>query len=84
MAHPFARQIRAKATLRVGAVGLITDPDQAETVLGEESADVVLLAREALRDPSWPLHAAVRLEPATIRDRYPQPYLRAAPNPLKG
>jgi 2,4-dienoyl-CoA reductase-like NADH-dependent reductase (Old Yellow Enzyme family) len=81
---PFACQIRAKATLPVGAVGLITDPDQAETVLGEESADVVLLAREALRDPSWPLHAAVRLEPATIRDRYPRPYLRAAPNPLKG
>lgn len=74
---PFARQVRDKAVLPVGAVGLITDPDQAETVLGEGSADVVLLGREALRDPSWPLRAAARLEPATLRDRYPRQYLRA-------
>ncbi|MFI7229787.1 NADH:flavin oxidoreductase/NADH oxidase [Nonomuraea angiospora] len=74
---PFARQVREKAVLPVGAVGLITDPDQAETVLGEGSADVVLLGREALRDPSWPLRAAARLEPATLRDRYPRQYLRA-------
>ncbi|WP_431931259.1 NADH:flavin oxidoreductase/NADH oxidase [Nonomuraea jabiensis] len=74
---PFARQVRDKAMLPVGAVGLITDPDQAETVLSEGSADVVLLGREALRDPSWPLRAAGRLEPATLRDRYPRQYLRA-------
>jgi 2,4-dienoyl-CoA reductase-like NADH-dependent reductase (Old Yellow Enzyme family) len=82
---PFARQVRAKATqLPVGAVGLITDPDQAEAVLAEGSADVVLLAREALRDPSWPLRAAARLEPATVRDRYPGQYRRAAPDPGAG
>jgi len=46
---------------------------------GAGSADVVLLAREALRDPSWPLHAAARLEPETVGDRYPHQYLRAVP-----
>jgi 2,4-dienoyl-CoA reductase-like NADH-dependent reductase (Old Yellow Enzyme family) len=76
---PFARQVRRKSALPVGTVGLITDPDQAEEILAAGSADVVLLAREALRDPSWPLHAAARLEPDTVGDRYPRQYLRAAP-----
>ncbi|GAA4711666.1 NADH:flavin oxidoreductase/NADH oxidase [Pseudonocardia yuanmonensis] len=76
---PFARRVRAKAAVPVAAVGLITEPDQAEAVLDEGSADVVLLAREALRDPAWPLRAAAHLEPGTVRDRYPRQYLRAAP-----
>jgi 2,4-dienoyl-CoA reductase-like NADH-dependent reductase (Old Yellow Enzyme family) len=80
---PFAREVRAKTALPVGAVGLITAPDQAESILAEGSADVVLLAREALRDPSWPLRAAARLEPDTTRTIYPRQYARAAPTSLR-
>jgi 2,4-dienoyl-CoA reductase-like NADH-dependent reductase (Old Yellow Enzyme family) len=58
---PFAAQVRRDAGVPTGAVGLITDPAQAEQVLVEGSADVVLLARELLRDPHWPLHAAAAL-----------------------
>lgn len=55
---PFAEAIRAGADIPVGAVGLITDPHQAAAIVDEGRADVVLLARELLRDPYWPLHAA--------------------------
>lgn len=55
---PFAARIRAEADIMTGAVGLITDPLQAEKVLREESADIVFIAREFLRDPYWPHHAA--------------------------
>ena len=58
---PFAAQVRSEAGVPTGAVGLLTDPHQAEQVLAEGSADVVLLARELLRDPHWPLHAAAAL-----------------------
>ena len=58
---PFAAQVRRDAGVPTGAVGLITDAHQAEQVLAEGSADVVLLARELLRDPHWPLHAAAAL-----------------------
>ncbi len=58
---PFAAQVRRDAGVPTGAVGLLTDPHQAEQVLAEGSADVVLLARELLRDPHWPLHAAAAL-----------------------
>jgi 2,4-dienoyl-CoA reductase-like NADH-dependent reductase (Old Yellow Enzyme family) len=58
---PFAAQVRRDAGVPTGAVGLLTDPQQAEQVLVEGSADVVLLARELLRDPHWPLHAAAAL-----------------------
>ena len=58
---PFAAQVRAQAGIATGAVGMLTDPVQAEQVLAEGSADVVLLARELLRDPNWPLHAAATL-----------------------
>lgn len=57
----FARQIRAEADVATGAVGLITSPEQAEEIISSGSADAVLLARELLRDPHWPLHAADRL-----------------------
>ncbi len=70
-----------KVGLPTIAVGLITEPRQAEEILAEGSADVVLLAREALRDPSWPLRAAAVLEPDRVRDLYPVPYLRASPAP---
>ena len=58
---PFAAQVRRDAGVPTGAVGLLTDPAQAEQVLADGSADVVLLARELLRDPHWPLHAAAAL-----------------------
>lgn len=58
---PFARVIREQVGIPTGAVGLITEPAQAEAVLAEGSADAVLLARALLRDPSWPLRAAHEL-----------------------
>jgi 2,4-dienoyl-CoA reductase-like NADH-dependent reductase (Old Yellow Enzyme family) len=78
---PFARRIRTEAGVATGAVGLITEPKQAEDVLAEGSADVVLLARELLRDPHWPLHAAQELGvPAGEGVDWPQQYLRAIPS----
>ena len=58
---PFARQIRERAQIPTGAVGLILEPQQAEKILAGGDADVVLLARAALREPSWPLRAAAEL-----------------------
>ena len=76
---PFAADVRDRTGLPVGAVGLITEPEQAEAVLAGGSADVVLLAREALRDPSWPLRAAGVLDPDGAAARYPSQYQRAVP-----
>jgi len=59
-----------------GAVGLITTPSQADQVVRNGDADCVLLARELLRDPYWPLHAARDLG---IAATWPAQYLRAAP-----
>lgn len=67
---PFARRIRGEAEIPTAAVGLITTPRQARDVIAEGSADLVLLAREFLRDPYFPLHAAEALGvpvPAPIR-----------------
>ena len=75
---PFARRIRAEARIPTGAVGVITDPKQAEEILAEGSADVVLLARELLRDPHWPLRAAYELG-ETDTGLWPVQYVRAAP-----
>ncbi len=58
---PFAREIRKEADMLTGAVGIITDPVQAENILKEGSADLVLLARELLRNPYWPQSAAKTL-----------------------
>jgi 2,4-dienoyl-CoA reductase-like NADH-dependent reductase (Old Yellow Enzyme family) len=58
---PFAERIRVEAGIATGAVGLITDPEQANEIVASGKADLVLLAREMLRDPYWPLHAARRL-----------------------
>jgi 2,4-dienoyl-CoA reductase-like NADH-dependent reductase (Old Yellow Enzyme family) len=58
---PFATAVRTQAEIPTGAVGLITDPWQAEHIVHTGLADVVFLAREFLRDPYWPLHAAKRL-----------------------
>ena len=58
---PFAAAIREAAGIATGTVGLITSPQQAEQIVATGQADVVLLAREMLRDPYWPLHAAKAL-----------------------
>ena len=58
---PFARAVREQAGVPTAAVGLITEPEQAEQVLVDGSADAVMLARAVLRDPSWPQHAAYAL-----------------------
>src|SRR5579875_1849555 len=58
---PFAEHIRNEANVNTGAVGLITDPHQANEIIAHERADLVFLARQMLRDPYWPLHAAKKL-----------------------
>jgi len=58
---PFADQVRREAGILTGAVGLITEPHQAEEILQRQQADVIIMARELLRDPYWPLHAAKAL-----------------------
>jgi 2,4-dienoyl-CoA reductase-like NADH-dependent reductase (Old Yellow Enzyme family) len=55
---PIAERLRRDSGILTGAVGLITRPDQANAIIAEGQADLVLLAREMLRDPYWPLHAA--------------------------
>jgi len=73
---PFAARIRSEAAIPTAAVGLITDPAQANAIVEEGQADLVFLARELLRDPYWPVHAAAALgDPAS----WPVQYLRAAP-----
>ena len=57
----FARAIRAETGIPTGAVGLITEPGQADEIIRSGAADLVLLARAELRDPYWPIHAAVAL-----------------------
>jgi 2,4-dienoyl-CoA reductase-like NADH-dependent reductase (Old Yellow Enzyme family) len=71
---PFAEAIRRDAGIATGAVGLITDSHQAETIIATGQADVVLLARELLRDPYWPLHAAKELG---ATQAWPKQYERA-------
>ena len=58
---PFAERIRREAGIATAAVGLITEPIQADAIVREGRADVVLLARALLNDPHWPLHAAKAL-----------------------
>ncbi|MBA2698660.1 MAG: NADH:flavin oxidoreductase/NADH oxidase [Nocardioidaceae bacterium] len=74
---PFAARVRREAGIPAGAVGMITDPEQAEQIVATGDADVVLLARALLRNPHWPLHAAhqlgadVRWPPQYDRARWP-------------
>ncbi|MFI5544127.1 NADH:flavin oxidoreductase/NADH oxidase [Streptomyces sp. NPDC051815] len=58
---PFAARVKAETTLPVAAVGLITEPRQAEKILADGEADAVLLGRELLRDPYFARRAAVEL-----------------------
>jgi 2,4-dienoyl-CoA reductase-like NADH-dependent reductase (Old Yellow Enzyme family) len=71
----FADRIRRETGLSTGAVGMITSPSQADQIIRTGQADVVLLARELLREPYWPLRAADELHhPAS----WPVQYERAA------
>ena len=58
---PLARQVREAVSIPVIAVGLITEPEQAEAIVGTGEADLVAIARAVLYDPRWPWHAAARL-----------------------
>ncbi len=71
---PFAAAIRQRAGIATAAVGLITEPYQAETILATGQADAIVMGRAFLRDPYWPLHAAERLR-AEIK--WPKQYERA-------
>ncbi len=72
----FAARIRREAGIATAAVGLITEPAQANAIIAEGEADLEIFARAMLRDPYWPLHAVAALgDPAS----WPKQYLRAAP-----
>ncbi len=71
---PLAETIRREAGIATAAVGLITAPEQADEIILNGRADVVLLGRAALRDPYWPLHAAQALKQGNL---VPGQYLRA-------
>ncbi|HTO97599.1 MAG TPA: oxidoreductase, partial [Myxococcales bacterium] len=70
----FAERIRREAGVKTGAVGLIRAPEQAEHILRTGQADVVILARQLLRDPYWPLTAARQLG---VQVPWPVQYERA-------
>ncbi len=74
---PFAERIRREAAIPTGAVGMILAAAQADSILRTGQADIVLLAREFLRNPYWPLHAAETLH---HKAEWPVQYLRAAPS----
>lgn len=70
----FAEIVRKEAGIMTGAVGMITDALQAETIITSQQADIVLFARELLRDPYFPLHAAKELN---VNMKWPVQYERA-------
>ncbi len=71
---PFAEAIRREVGIATGAVGMITEAQQAEKIVATGQADAVLLARQLLRDPYWPLHAAKELGAGLA---WPKQYERA-------
>lgn len=78
---PLAQKVREAVKTPVMAVGLITEPEQAEAIIATGQADFIALARGILYDPRWPWHAAAKLG-ATIKVA-PQ-YLRCEPHNLRG
>ncbi len=73
---PFAEKIKKEAGMMTGAVGMITTASEAESIITNQQADIVLLAREFLRDPYFPLHAAIELH---VDHNWPLQYVRAMP-----
>ena len=76
----FAERIRRETGLLTGAVGMITTAEQAESILQSGQADIVLLAREFLRDPYFAVHAAQSLG---VQVALPKQYLRAIPGSVR-
>lgn len=77
---PYAQKIKENIHIPVIAVGLITDPEQAETILRTEQADMIAVGRGILYDPRWPWHAAAELGERIV---IPNQYLRSAPHRSK-
>ena len=77
---PFAQRVKAETGLPTIAVGLITEPEQAEAIVAEGQADAVGLARTVLYNPRWPWHAAAKLG---AQVEVPQPYWRSQPSQFK-
>lgn len=73
---PFAKQIRRQTGVPTAAVGMITEPMQADQIIRNGEADLVVMAREFLRDPYWPLHAAAAVHQEIS---WPKQYERAKP-----
>jgi NADPH2 dehydrogenase len=69
---PFARLIREAVNLPVIAVGILEDPNLAESVISSEEADLVAIGRGMLRDPYWANHAAITL--LNELNNIPKPY----------
>ncbi|HEX6549409.1 MAG TPA: NADH:flavin oxidoreductase/NADH oxidase [Gammaproteobacteria bacterium] len=77
---PFAERIRQETGMLTIAVGLITEPEQAEAIIESGQADMVALARAMLYDPRWPWHAAAKLGAQVVA---PNQYLRSQPREYK-
>ena len=77
---PYAHRVKTDVGLPTIAVGLITDAEQAESIIANGEADAVSLARAMLYDPRWPWHAAARLG---AQVRAPHQYWRSQPRELK-
>lgn len=73
---PFSERIRKDSGLPVGAVGMVTDPKEAERIVADACADLVFLGRALLADPYWPVHAAQSLG---VAGAWPRTHLRGAP-----
>ncbi len=71
---PLSQRVKDTVPMLTAAVGLITSASQADQIVRNEQADMILLAREMLRDPYWPLHAARQLGADLA---WPKQYLRA-------
>ncbi|MEM9766217.1 MAG: oxidoreductase, partial [Pseudomonadota bacterium] len=77
---PFAERVKAEAGLPTIAVGLITQPEQAEEIVAKGQADAIALARAMLYNPRWPWHAAAKLGASVAA---PKQYWRSQPRELK-
>ncbi len=71
---PFAHAVKRDANIATIAVGLIVDPQQAETILASNQADLVAIGREALHNPNWPLHARLALQADPDYLAWPEQY----------
>jgi 2,4-dienoyl-CoA reductase-like NADH-dependent reductase (Old Yellow Enzyme family) len=78
---PLARAVKQAVNIPVVAVGLITEPEHAEAIIGNGDADMIALARGVLFDPRWPWHAAAELG---AQVQAPSQYLRSQPRRFKG